>query len=156
MDEGLKAVLEEKGVWYRFIEKAETVHTVDAAVAAGVELSRLTKTLVLLDEDGAPCVAIVPGGGKLSFIKARAAFGVKKLRLVPFDKAEAYSGYLPGATPMVCHKTRMPVVMDASLAALPTILGGGGTRTSLLELRTEDVVRLNGAKVADITERALA
>lgn len=148
----LDAYLQEKGVWHRFTEKQETVHTADAAAASGVDLKRLTKSLVLLDEEKRCLLAILPGDKKLSFGRLCAALGVKKAFLVPFSQAQRYSGYEPGATPMVHHAVPMRVAIDRSLTAFETIFGGGGTRTRILELRTEDVVRLNDAVVADITE----
>jgi len=53
---------------------------------------------------------------------------------------------------MVCHKIKMQVVVDKKLLQFETIFGGGGDRTKLLELKTSDVVRLNNAVVAEITE----
>jgi prolyl-tRNA editing enzyme YbaK/EbsC (Cys-tRNA(Pro) deacylase) len=76
---------------------------------------------------------------------------VKKVRLVPFKKAENYSGYLPGATPMVFHKVKMKVVLEKKITQHKSIYGGGGERTKLLELKTSDVIRLNNAIIANIT-----
>ena len=76
---------------------------------------------------------------------------MKKVWLVPFEEAEKYSGYPPGATPMIHHKIKMKVALDKRLLKHKTIFGGGGKRTKLLELKTEDVIKLNDAIVADIT-----
>jgi Cys-tRNA(Pro)/Cys-tRNA(Cys) deacylase len=148
----LESYLKQEGIWYRFVEKPETIHTADAAEKAGIELNKVTKSLVLLDQDKNPILAIVPGSCKLSFSKLRDAVNVKKVYLVPFEEAENYSGYLPGATPMVFHKVKMFVVLDKKLTQYETIYGGGGERTKLLELKTSDVIRLNSAIVADVTE----
>jgi len=148
----LENYLKQEGIWYRFIEKPETIHTADAAEKAGVDLKRLTKSLVLLDQDKNPILVIIPGDCKLSFKKVKEAMGAKKIRLVPFEEAENYSGYLPGATPMVYHKVKMTVIIDEKLTKYDSIFGGGGDRTKLLELKTNDVIRLNNGLVADITE----
>jgi len=148
----LEDYLNKQGIWHRFVEKPETIHTADAAEKAGIELNRVTKALVLLDQDKNPILAIIPGDSKLSFSKAKAAAGAKKVRLVAFEDAEKYSGYLPGATPMLHHKAEMKVVLDKKLTQYESIYGGGGERTRLLELKTDDVIRLNDAVVADITE----
>ena len=42
----LEEYLEKNGVWHRFIEKAETIHTADAAQMTGIDLQRITKNLV--------------------------------------------------------------------------------------------------------------
>lgn len=148
----LEDFLKREGIWYRFVDKPETIHTADAAKKAGIELNKVTKSLVLLDQDKNLILAIIPGDCKLSFSKLRDAANIKKARLVPFEEAENYSGYLPGATPMVFHRIKMKVVLDVKLKLYESIYGGGGERTKLLELKTDDVIRINDAVVADITE----
>lgn len=148
----LEDYLKQEGIWYRFVDKPETIHTSDAAEKAGIELNKVTKSLVLLDQDRNPVLAIIPGDCKLSFPKVREAVGAKKVRLVSFEEAENYSGYLPGATPMIFHKVKMRVILDKKLTRYESVYGGGGERTKLLELKTNDVIRLNNAIVADITE----
>lgn len=148
----LEDYLKKEGIWYRFVDKPETIHTADAAESAGIELNKVTKSLVLLDQDKNPILAIIPGNCKLSFSKIREATNSKKVWLVPFEEAESYSGYQPGATPMVCHKSKMTVIIDKKLTQYESIYGGGGERTKLLELKTNDVIRLNNATVADVTD----
>ena len=148
----LERFLKDNNVWHRFVDKPETVHTADAAREAGIDLNKVTKALVLLDQDKNPILAIIPGDCKLSFSKVKQALGLKKVRLVPFDEAVNFSGYLPGATPMVHHKLEMKVVLDKKLQKFDSIFGGGGSRTKLLELKTDDVIKLNDAVVADISE----
>jgi prolyl-tRNA editing enzyme YbaK/EbsC (Cys-tRNA(Pro) deacylase) len=46
----------------------------------------------------------------------------------------------------------MKVILDKKLMQYKSIYGGGGERTKLLELKTNDVIRLNNAIIADITE----
>lgn len=147
----LEKYLKQERIWHKFIEKEETVHTADAAAKAGLDLKKVTKSLILLDQDKNPILAIIPGNCKLDFFKLRKAVGAKKVRLVPFEEAENYSGYLPGATPMIFHKVKMKVVLDKKLTGHMTITGGGGTRNKLLEMKTEDVIKLSDAIVADIT-----
>ena len=53
---------------------------------------------------------------------------------------------------MVCHKIKMKTVLDKKLTQYESIYGGGGERTKLLELKTQDVIKLNNAIVAEITE----
>jgi Cys-tRNA(Pro)/Cys-tRNA(Cys) deacylase len=147
----LEKFLKENGLWYRFIEKSETIHTADAAKAAGIELNRLTKNLVSKTDSGEHVLLIVPGDKKVDLDKAAKVLGVRKIRLVPFDKAEEISGYPPGGTPSIGHKTPMKIVLDKSLLSYQTVFCGGGSRTRLLELRTEDIVRVGKAIVSDIS-----
>ena len=128
--------LVQENIWHRFLDKPETIHTADAATQAGVDLQRVTKSLVLLDQDKNPLLAIISGNSKLNFPKIKEIVNAKKIHLVPFEEAENYSGYLPGATPMIYHKIKMRVILDEKLKKHETIFGGGGDRTKLLELKT--------------------
>lgn len=147
----LEGYLKQSGVWYRFIQKPETVHTADAAKVAGVELRRVTKNLVSQTDKGDYTMLIIPGDRKVNLKRAADILGVKRVYLVPLDQAEKVSGYPPGGTPSVGHKTKMRVIFDASLLGYETIYCGGGSRDRLLELRTKDVLRLNNAITADIS-----
>jgi len=152
MDVKLEDCLKENSIWHKFINKPETIHTADAAEKTGIELKRVTKSLVLLDKDKNVILAIIPGNEKLSFSKLKNIVQSKKVRMVAFEDAKEYSGYLPGATPMIFHKLKMKVVIDKRLTQYESIYGGGGTRLKLLELKTKDVIKLNNAIVEDITE----
>ena len=148
----LKKYLEEMGIWHRFIEKKETIHTADAAKAAGLELHRVTKNLVSKTDDGEPVLLIIPGDKKVRLKSAARALGVRRVSLVSFEEAERISGYPPGGTPSIGHKTKMRTVIDKSLLRFNTIYCGGGSRKRLLELRIKDVIRLSNAIIAEISK----
>jgi len=149
---GLEEYLRRNGVWHRFIPKPETVHTADAARAAGLQLHRVTKNLVSETSDGEHVLLVVPGDRRVELKAAARVLGVRNVRLVPPDRAEAVSGYPPGGTPSVGHRTGMRVVVDESLLGHGTLYCGGGSRDRLVELKTEDIVRLNRATVAKISD----
>lgn len=148
----LDEYLKRHGVWHRFIPKPETVHTVDAAETTGIDLHRITKNLISATDGREHVVLIVPGDRRVSLRRAAEALGVENVRLMPFGEAEAISGYPPGATPSLGYRTRMRVVVDSELTELETLYCGGGTRDRLLEVRVEDVIRLNEAVVAPISK----
>ncbi|MGQ9544041.1 MAG: aminoacyl-tRNA deacylase [Candidatus Bathyarchaeia archaeon] len=142
--------LAQNNVWHRFLQKTETVHTSDAAKVTGIELRRVTKNLVSVTDNGEHVLLIVPGDKKVDLEKAAETLGVKKLRLVAFDQAEKISGYPPGGTPSIGHKERMRVLLDRTLLDYETVYCGGGSRNRLLELRVQDIIRLNETVIADI------
>jgi Cys-tRNA(Pro)/Cys-tRNA(Cys) deacylase len=148
----LKKYLEENKIWYEFVQREETIHAKDAAKSAGIELRLLSKSLVLLDQDKTPYIAIIPGNMKLSFNKIKSVLSVKKIRLCPFDETINYSGYLPGETPPVYHKANMKSVLDKHFLESEYMYGGGGERVLSVKLKVEDVIRLNSAVVEDIVE----
>ena len=147
----LEAYLEENGIWHRFIEKSETVHTADASEATGIDLHRITKNLVSKTRKGEYALLVVPGDRRVDLKAAAKALGAKKIRLMPFSEAETISGYPPGGTPTIGHKTPMKVVLDEELAGFETFYCGGGSRDRLLELRVDDVKKLTDVIVARIS-----
>jgi Cys-tRNA(Pro)/Cys-tRNA(Cys) deacylase len=149
----LETYLKTTGVWHRFIEKPQTIHTSDASAATGIELNRITKNLVCRTSENRHTLLIIAGNRRVSLKRAAEAMNTRNIQLLGFSEAEAVSGYPPGATPSVHHKTVMDVVVDKELLNYETIFCGGGSRDKLLELRTEDVLRVNHATVADISEK---
>jgi len=153
-DADLQKYLEQNRVWHRFIPKAETVHTADAARVAGVEIHRLTKNLVSETDQGEYVMLIVPGDRKVNLEAAAKALNVRRVRLVPFDQADGISGYPPGGTPSIGHRTKMRTVVDKALLEYATIYCGGGARDKLLELKTMDIIQFNNAIIAIISKPA--
>ncbi len=149
----LEARLKAEGVWHRFLAKRETIHTSDASLATGIELSRITKNLVCKTSDGRYALLVIPGNRRLSLQKAAQVLNARNVQLLGFNEAEEVSGYPPGGTPSLYHSTPMNVVLDKDLLSYDTIFCGGGSRDKLLELRTQDVQKLNNAAVADISEK---
>ena len=143
--------MEENGIWHRFIEKSETVHTADASKATGIDLHRITKNLVSKTREGGYALLVVPGDRRVNLKAAAKALGTKNIRLMPFSEAEAISGYPPGGTPTIGHKTPMKVIVDEELAGFETFFCGGGSKDRLLELRVDDVKKLTDAIVAKIS-----
>lgn len=148
----LEGYLNDAGIWHRFLEKPETVHTADASRETGINLARITKNLVCKTGDGQFAILIVPGNRRVNLQDAAHALGVEKIQLLPFTEAESVSGYPPGGTPSVHHKLPLKVVIDDRLLGEETLFCGGGTRNRLLELRVKDILKLTSAIVAAISE----
>ena len=150
----LEEYLKRNNVWYRFVEKTETVHTADASAVTGLDLHRITKNLISVTDAGEHVVLIVPGDRRVDLGAAGRALGARNVRLMPFDQSESLSGYPPGGTPSLGYKTNMRVVVDKELSKFQTFYCGGGSRDRLLEVRFADVVRLNNAIVAPISSES--
>ncbi len=127
------------------------MHTADASEATGIDLHRITKNLVSKTRKGEYALLVVPGDRRVDLKAAAKALGAKKVRLMPFSEAETISGYPPGGTPTIGHKTPMRVILDEELAGFETFYCGGGSRDRLLELRVDDVKKLTDAIVARIS-----
>jgi len=127
------------------------VHTADASEATGIDLHRITKNLVSRTDEGEYVLLVVPGDRRVNLGAAAEALGVRNVRLMPFEEAGSISGYPPGGTPSIGHRTRMRVVLDSELTEFETLYCGGGTRDRLLEVKVSDVISLNDAVVSLIS-----
>ena len=136
----LESYLEQNGVWHRFVEKQETVHTADASKATGIDLHKITKNLVSVTDTGEHVVLIVPGDRRVNLKEAAKALGTKNVRLMPFDQSEPISGYPPGGTPSLGYKTKMRVLLDKELEGFDTFYCGGGSTDRLLEVKSVDFI----------------
>ena len=152
MEVDLEEYLGKNRIWHRFIVKEKTIHTADAAKAAGVELQRVTKNLVSKTDQSENVLLIVAGDRKVDLKSAARALSARRVHLVSFAEAQEVSGYPPGATPSIGHRTRMRTVIDKPLLEYETIFCGGGSRDRLVELKTKDIIMLGNAIIADISK----
>lgn len=148
----LVAYLKSKNIWYKILTKKSTVHTADAAASLGLPLERITKSLVF-SADERPILVIIPGTSRVDKNKLKTILNVKDVKIVPFSEAKRYSGYPPGATPPVHHKNIRVVIIDKKVMQFDTVYGGGGSRKKLIELKTEDIKKLNNGIIADVTSK---
>jgi len=148
----LKKFLDNNNVWHQFVRKSETIHTADAAQVTGIELHKVTKNLVSVTDTGEYIFLIVPGDSKVNLKEVARMLGVKKVRLVPFSDAEKISGYPPGGTPSIGHKTQMRTLIEKELLNFDTVYCGGGSRDKLLKIRVQDIVKLNDAMIAELVK----
>ena len=148
----LKQFLDNHKVWHQFVIKSETIHTADAANVTGIELHKVTKNLVSITDTGEYILLIVPGDSKVDLKEVAKMLNVKKVRLVPFSDAEKISGYPPGGTPSVGHKTQMKTLIEKKLLNFETVYCGGGSRDKLLEIRVQDIIKLNDAIIAELVK----
>lgn len=137
-------------VQFEFLEKKVTHHVHEASLTTGIKLSDLVKTIVFLDQDSKPLIAVVLGDQNISRHRLQECSKSKSVRLAPDDVAQAFTGYPTGGIPPVGHKRRIPVFIDKKVMTHEYVWAGGGCRTKLVKLRTEDIVRLSGATVGDL------
>jgi Cys-tRNA(Pro)/Cys-tRNA(Cys) deacylase len=148
----LETKLRELGVWYHFLDKEETIHTSDASRATGINLHRITKNLISKTNNGDYVLFIIPGDMRVDLRKAAKSLKVKNIRLLQPLEAYKISGYPTGGTPSIGLKEKVVTIFDEELLVFDTFYCGGGTRSRLLELRRDDVLRVSEAIVAKISK----
>lgn len=121
-----------------------------AAVAAlGADPEQVFKTLVAR-VDGALTVAVVPVAGRLDLKALAAAAGGRRAVLAEPADAERSSGYVRGGISPLGQRSPLPTVVDESALLFDAVLVSAGRRGLQLELDPAQLVRLTGARTADI------
>jgi Cys-tRNA(Pro)/Cys-tRNA(Cys) deacylase len=121
----------------------------EAAGALGVPPGRLFKTLVV-SVDGRLAVGVVPVAGSLDLKAIAAALGGKKATMAEPAAAQRGTGYVPGGISPLGHRSRLPVVVDASARDWDTVYVSAGRRGLQVSLAPDDLVRAAKATVAPI------
>jgi|GEM_PF-28375 Cys-tRNA(Pro)/Cys-tRNA(Cys) deacylase len=143
--------LRAQGVKFQVLTYAFTEVGADlAAAGVGRPLEACCKTLVVKAAGPSFHVAIIPGDQRFNTRKMAAAVGVKSADLADPAEAEKITGYHVGGISPFAMRRRLPTVIEESLLALDTILVNGGQRGVLVEMATQDVVRLLDARPADL------
>ncbi len=121
-----------------------------AADAVGKPLEMVCKTLVVEASGKRFWVAIVPGDQRFNAKMTAQAIGEKSANLAETADAERVTGYRVGGISPFAMRRELPVVIEETLLVLDRIVVNGGRRGVLIELGTDDVVRLLNAKTAPI------
>jgi Cys-tRNA(Pro)/Cys-tRNA(Cys) deacylase len=121
----------------------------EAAAALGVPPAQVFKTLVV-SVDGRLAVGVVPVSGSLDLKAVAAALGGKKAAMAEPAVAERATGYVTGGISPLGHRSRLPVVLDASAQDWETVYVSAGRRGLQVSLAPADLVRVADATVAPI------
>ena len=121
-----------------------------AAEAVGQPLEQVCKTLIVKATGNAFWIAIVPGDQRFDPRRMAAAIGVAHADLADQKEAEKVSGYRVGGISPFAMRRKLPVIIEESLLALDTIMVNGGRRGVMVEMATDELVRLIEARPADI------
>jgi prolyl-tRNA editing enzyme YbaK/EbsC (Cys-tRNA(Pro) deacylase) len=147
--ERLRASLSSIHLWFRFIEFDEPVKTVEQA-AKKVQAEKIAKSIVMIDSNGEPLLAIVSALNMVSHKKLKAILNVRDVRLANAQEVLQHSGYPVGGVPPFNKIKR--VLVDQQLLRNETVVVGGGDINKLVEIRTKDIVTALNPKVADISK----
>ena len=106
--------------------------TAESARQLGVDEHAVVKTLVMQDDKAQPLIVLMHGDRQVSTKNLARAIGVKSVEPCSVDVAQRHSGYLVGGTSPFGTRKAMPVVVEASVLALPRIWINGGRRGYLV------------------------
>ena len=127
-------------------------YALEAVDALGIEAGRVFKTIVVAC-DGRLALAVVPADAEVDLKGAAAALGGRKAMIADRAEAERATGYVLGGISPLGTRRALPVVVDASAAAHPTIHVSAGRRGLEIELSAADLVTVTKARLAPVARR---
>jgi len=146
----VRAAASARGLKIELRERPAARSLPEAAALLGLTPPDILKSLVVKRSDDTFLFALIPGDRAISWPKLRAVVGVNRLRLP--DPAVAFdaTGYERGTITPFGSLTAWPVVADAGVTGTVSI--GGGAHGVSATVSADDLVRVLGASVADVTD----
>lgn len=153
MHRNVKAVVDAGsllGVEVRPREFPEGTRTaVDAALAIGVDLAQIVKSLVFC-VDGELVVALVSGPNLLDEGKLAAAAGGERAWREDASTVREATGFPVGGIPPFGHHEPLRVFVDADLLLHDEVWAAAGTPSVNFPISPDALVRATGGRVCDL------
>ena len=141
-EQRLQAYLQEQHIQAEHLSFDQPCHSVaEAARAVHASPQELVKNICLLDREGRLITAIVKGEDRVSVSRIAKTLQREGLRLATAAEILETTGYPCGGTPSFGYPALFlidPRVMEREL-----VFTGGGSETSLVKIRTAELVRAN-------------
>ena len=128
---------------YDYVEHGGTA---ESSRQLGVPEHQVVKTLVMQDERAQPLIVLMHGDRQVSTKNLARQIGAKSVEPCKPDVAQRHSGYLVGGTSPFGTRKAMPVYVEDSVLALPSVCINGGRRGFLVGIAPQLLVELLGAK----------
>jgi len=131
-----------------------TATVAEAAATLDVPSTRIVKSLLFASQGGEYLLVVASGEAKIDRQRLAEIAGLPKLKLASPATVLAVTGCAVGGMPPVGHGESLPVIVDRAVLDEPVVYGGGGRIDAILRILPEDIVRLNQAILAEVTESA--
>ena len=114
----------------------------------GLDPAMVFKTLVLTDDRGGHLVCVVPVERELDLKAVARASGHKSVSMLPMKELLPLTGYVRGGCSPIGMKKAFPTFVDEAASLQERLSVSAGVRGCQVILRTEDLLRQTGAKLA--------
>lgn len=131
---------------YSYVEHGGTA---ESAKQLGVDEHAVVKTLVMQDQDAKPLIILMHGDRQVSLKNFARQIGAKKVEPCKPDVAQRHTGYQIGGTSPFGTRKPLPVYVERSILALPSIYINGGHRGFLVEISPNVLIELLHAQPVD-------
>ena len=132
------------------IELNETARSAqDAADSIDTELGSIVKSLVFAVA-GKPVMALVAGDRQCDTKALAVALGLDgKVKRADAELVREATGFAIGGVPPVAHETKLPIVIDASLARFETVYAAAGHPYCVFATSVAELARITGAEIKE-------
>ncbi len=146
-DDKLREYVSENEIDAEVISFEQSTHSVaEAAEAVGADPEDFVKSICMVTMGGKLIVAIVKGEHRASTSRIEKALGIPRPRIAEPDEILEFTGYPVGGTPAFGYEATF--LMDPKVLEKEKVYSGGGSSNALTYMSTEEMRRVNGAKVA--------
>ena len=146
-------LLEQHKISYRAHEYPHGKDAVDGKTVAallGEDPGQVFKTLVTHGSGRNYYEFVLPVEAALSLKKAARAVGEKAIEMIHVKEITPLTGYVRGGCSPLGMKKAFPTVFDESVLTLPSVIVSAGKIGFQIETAPDDLLRLTGAKTADL------
>lgn len=123
----------------------------DAARAIGCTVAQIVKSLVFM-ADEQPVLALVSGADRVDTARLAAAMEATTTRRASGDEARSATGFSIGGVPPFGHGSSLTVLVDPGLLAHDVVWAAAGLPDAVFPIGPDDLVRVSGARVAELAE----
>ena len=147
----IQDLLNSLGYNYIVIEHAESTRTAqEAADRAGCELGQIVKSLIFKGkESGKPILVLTSGANRVDE-KRISEYAGEHISRANANFVRAVTGFAIGGVPPVGHVQKMETYLDEDFLRYLTIWAAAGTPNAIFELKTDDLQKMTGGKVARV------
>jgi prolyl-tRNA editing enzyme YbaK/EbsC (Cys-tRNA(Pro) deacylase) len=131
----------------RFPEGTKTAEA--AARAVGCGIGQIVKSLVFM-ADGTPLLALTSGANRADPRRLASLVGGAQVRRADPEEARSATGFAIGGTPPFGHPRPITVVMDRDLLGYDRLWAAAGAPDAVFPITPAELLRVTGAKVADL------
>jgi len=145
--------LEASGVEACLHEFSEGTPTAEAAArAVGCETDQIVKSLIFIC-DAEPVLVMVPGGSRADDAKVREVTGATAVKIAKPAVVLDRTGFEVGGVAPFPLPQITTALCDHRLLNYPVVWAGAGSERHMVALAPHDLIRLAGARPADIGAR---
>ena len=133
------------------VEHSESTRTAqEAAARAGCELGQIVKSLIFKGKDSSKPILILASGPNRVNEKRIAEYAGEAIIKPDADFVRAVTGFVIGGVPPIGHAQKMETYLDEDFLQYTTIWAAAGTPNAIFELKTGDLQKMTGGKIAGV------